>query len=469
MQTGSAHLLTSFPANHPSGVERRLQSGCYKNALKRKKGATRIREVNSHILAVRTHRKGGSSACPIFYPARQFLFRKKNNDLGLCIRSFGIVKDELSRVKKENCRRSPYISSRDDRSQKDAAMKITASRAKILKSAIEEWMREEVIARDEGAKLLQSYEVVRFDWKRATKYSFWIALICIVIAIGSVLADKVLMELLARIFKAPAVVKSIFFAAVAFAFYYLGLRKKRRQPEKIFSTEAILFLGVLATAGSVLFFGEAIDTGSGHFSILLLLSTLVYATLGLWIQSKLIWIFALLSIGSWFGAETGYVSGYGAYFLGMNYPLRFVLFGAVLTGLSFLFRLWDRTGGFEKSTRAMGLLYLFIALWILSIFGNYGDSTTWHKVKQIELFPWALLFGFGAIAALFHGIRADDAMSRGFGLTFLFINLYTRFFEHFWDHLHKAIFFALLAVSFWYLGTRAEKIWNLGRQGSPKS
>ena len=36
---------------------------------------------------------------------------------------------------------------------------------------------------------------------------------------------------------------------------------------------------------------------------------------------------------AWMGAETGYISGYGMYFLGMNYPLRFVLFGAMLTGL----------------------------------------------------------------------------------------------------------------------------------------
>ena len=122
-------------------------------------------------------------------------------------------------------------------------MKVARSRAKILKSAIEEWMRQEVITRDEGARLLQSYEVVPFDWNRATKYSFWIALICIVIAVGSVLADEALMKLLARIFKAPAVVKSLFFAAVAFAFYYWGLRRKRRRPEKIFSTESHSLFG----------------------------------------------------------------------------------------------------------------------------------------------------------------------------------------------------------------------------------
>jgi hypothetical protein len=38
-----------------------------------------------------------------------------------------------------------------------------------------------------------------------------------------------------------------------------------------------------------------------------------------------------------------------------------------------------------------------------------------------------------------------------------------RFFEYFWDTLHKAIFFAALALSFWLLGTKAEKIWHLRR------
>ena len=89
---------------------------------------------------------------------------------------------------------------------------------------------------------------------------------------------------------------------------------------------------------------------------------------------------------------------------------------------------------------------------------------TCEKVKQIELFHWSLLFGVAAVVSIYNGIKEDDGMTRGFGITFLFINLYTRFFEYFWDNTHKAIFFAILAVSFWYLGSRAEKICNLGRQ-----
>ena len=83
-------------------------------------------------------------------------------------------------------------------------------------------------------------------------------------------------------------------------------------------------------------------------------------------------------------------------------------------------------------------------------------------MKQIELFHWSLLFGLAACGAIYHGLRYDNAITKGFGITFLFINLYTRYFELFWNTLHKAIFFAVLGVSFWYLGSRAERIWNVG-------
>lgn len=157
-----------------------------------------------------------------------------------------------------------------------------------------------------------------------------------------------------------------------------------------------------------------------------------------------------------------YVSGWGAYYLGMNYPMRFVLFGIVLIGVSsYVFRHGAKWADFLISSRIIGLLYLFISLWIMSIFGNYGEAESWARAKQIELFHWSLLFGVASIVSIYHGVKYDDGITRGFGITFLFINLYTRFFEYFWEDAHKAIFFALLAISFWYLGSRAEKIWSL--------
>lgn len=339
-------------------------------------------------------------------------------------------------------------------------MKLNKRQARTVKAAIELWVRRHVITAELGEMLSDTCEVAGFNWHRLAKYSFWISIICIIIAVGAVVTDDHILALINKIFRAPAMMLSLFMAMIAAVFYVYGIRRKRKAPTKLFSNEAIFFLGVLSTAAAIAFFGEAIDTGSGHFSILVLLAAAVYGILGLWFPSKLVWVFSLLALGGWIGAETGYASGWGAYYLGLNYPLRFVLFGIVLTAAGVILPKWRRRQDFSRPTLAMGLLYLFIALWIMSIFGNNGDLYTWRAARPIELLHWSLAFGIVALGAIYFGIREEDGMLRGFGITFLIINLYTRFFEYFWDSLHKAIFFAVLAASFWYIGTRAEKIWD---------
>jgi len=340
-------------------------------------------------------------------------------------------------------------------------MRINKKRATFLGEMIRYWEKNAIISPEKANELKGSYEVVTFDWKRLARYSFWISIICVIIAVGSILMDKVLIDLIERISKAPNFVLCLFFALLSAVFFFLGIRRRSKHSAKVFSNEAIFFLGILSVAGAITFFGKAVDTGSGHFSLLLLLATVVYGLLGIFFPSKLAWLFSLLSLGGWFGSETGYASGWGAYYMGMNYPVRFVLFGVALLGLSYLFKGRRHMGEFFKITYVMGLLYLFIALWILSIFGNHGDVESWYRATHMSLFYWSILFAAASIAAILFGLKYDDAAARGFGITFLFINLYTRYFEYFWNVMHKAIFFAILAVSFWYLGTRAEAIWNL--------
>lgn len=341
-------------------------------------------------------------------------------------------------------------------------MRVNRNQATSLREAVEHWNGKGLLDEKTTSALQQDIEVVPFDWKRLAKYSFWVALICIVTSVGAVLADKVLLAFLESIFNALYIVKFFSLSLFAGLIYWAGIKRRAIHPHKVFSNEAILFLGVMATAGAIYQLGRMFDTGNGHFSVLLLLSLFVYGIIGYYLKSNLIWLFALISFGSWIGTETGYASGWGAYYLGMNYPLRFVLFGGVLTGLTISLekRMWFEH--FFRSTLVMGLLYLFIALWIMSIFGNYGDMTSWNSVKQIELFHWSLLFGLASAGAIYHGLKNDNGTTKGFGITFLLINLYTRFFEYFWDSVHKAIIFALLGVSFWFLGTHAEKLWNLG-------
>lgn len=340
-------------------------------------------------------------------------------------------------------------------------MQVNKKQAELLSESITYWQTQGYINQELANKLNSSLQVQSFDWRKLTKYSFWIALICIVTAVSSVIADKMLMELIEKIFHAPYEIKCVFFVMLAGALFTFGAKRKNKFPEKFYSNEAFLFLGVLSTAASIYQLGRWLDTGTGHFSLLLLLSFIVYGVLGWVFQSNLIWLFSLVSLGGWMGTETGYMSGWGAYYLGMNYPLRFVLFGAVLTAIALITEKMPKLNLFYRTTLVMGLLYFFIALWIMSIFGNYGDISSWDNVKQYELFHWSVLFGLGAFAAILHGLKMENGISKGFGITFLFINLYTRFFEYFWEATHKAIFFAILGFSFWLLGTKAEKIWQL--------
>ena len=342
--------------------------------------------------------------------------------------------------------------------------RLTRKQARLVSRLIDGWRDAGTVTPDTAERLLASFRVSAFDWKYLASISLLVSALCMAVAVGSLLADEMLLELLERLFESPAWAKCLFFTFIAATLYAAGFRRRISKPRNVFSNEVLLLLGVFSTAAAVFFFGAAIGDEDSHFSLLLLLAGAIYGGIGIWARSKLVWVFALLSLGGWLGAETGYLSGWGVYYLGMNYPLRFVPFALVLCGVAHAFTDVGRLRLLAQSTLAMGLLYLFIALWILSIVGNLGDEETWRKVAQIELFQWSVLFAAASAVAIWHGLKFDDALSRGFGITFLFINLFTRYFEHFWEPLHKAVFFAILGVVLWFLGSRAQRIWNLGRR-----
>ena len=181
-----------------------------------------------------------------------------------------------------------------------------------------------------------------------------------------------------------------------------------------------------------------------------------------------VWVFALLSLGAWYGAETGYLSDWGNHFLGLNYPQRYVAFGGLMVACRFLLagKKWFTT--FDYSTYVVGMLYLFISLWFLSIFGNSESWIRWYSTKQVELWAWNLLILFGSVVAIFLGLKRDDAVARGFGITFFLLGIYTLYFSLLWDVMHAGLFFFILAVSFWLLGRKAEKVWNLEFLRDPK-
>jgi hypothetical protein len=339
-------------------------------------------------------------------------------------------------------------------------LNLDKSESEFLNRSIRHWEDDNLIDAGLAEKLRTSYEVKGFDWMRLAKYSFWIALFCGMIAVGSLIIDDAVIKWLKNLYYTPDIVISVASGIMAAVMFYFGGRWEKKYPEKVFSNEAIIFTGVLFTACCIAYLGKTFDNGSGHFSLLFLLSVFVYGFLGYRMDSRLIWLFALVSLGSWFGTETGYQTRWSFYFLGMNYPLRFVLFGLVLVGGVYTLKRQKWFERFWELTYVVGLLYLFMSLWLLSIFGNLGSIDTWWHIRQISLFYWGIISAAVACGFLFYGLKTKDVISREFGITFLLIFIYTKYFEYFWDHTNKTLFFAILGLSFWLIGRKAERIWN---------
>jgi hypothetical protein len=340
-------------------------------------------------------------------------------------------------------------------------MKIDQEKSDFLDEMLSHWQHENLLTEADAKRLRSSYETKSFDWRRLAQYSFWIAMACGVISLGALLIDDKILKYLESFFDASDLLISILSAIGAAALYVLSFRRKKRVAHKVFSNEAMVFVGVMLTANAVAYLGKAIDNGSSHFSLLILVSVFIYAILAYIFKSRLIWAFVLISLGAWYGTETGYLSRWNWYFLGMNYPLRFVIFGLLVTAGSFLLQKHKKLSMFLQTNYVCGMVYLFVALWLLSVFGNFASLEDWYSVRQLSLFYWGLLSAAVCILSIYLGLKYRDDVAREFGITFLFINLYTRYFEYFWDTWHKALFFIILATSFWLIGRKAERIWNL--------
>jgi hypothetical protein len=151
----------------------------------------------------------------------------------------------------------------------------------------------------------------------------------------------------------------------------------------------------------------------------------------------------------------------GTYAIAIQSPTIFIGLGSLLVGVARLMRSYALTRPLWSTTRTWGLLYVFISLWILSIWGHDRYMAEMMRTARLEgRLTWSVLFFLAAGASTWHGLRWDDGVTKGFGLTFLGINLYTKYFETFWGR-SKALVFAGLAGSLALVGWFAEDVWNI--------
>jgi hypothetical protein len=340
-------------------------------------------------------------------------------------------------------------------------MRVNKTERNILTKALKAWENQKLLSQEKVIELGNSLVEKPFNWQALAYYSFIFAIISLLIAVVSIFADKALLDLIDSLISTSYLTKSFTFLILSGLAFWLDWRYEQANAKKKYSKEVFSFFGavLLAISTGFLSFLFGLEEKPG---ILIFFLSVVYFIIAIIRKKELVWLFGIMALMIGYGAATYNLSKDNELFVGMNFPMRFTLLGLFLLGINFLLKKSEKLSLFKEPTYFSGLIVVFTALWILSISGNYSSYEKWLEIRQYQLWFYSILLLAASVIAIIIGIKKEDITLKNMGITFIFLNLYTRYFEYFWDSLHKALFFAIIAVSFYLVGKKAEKIWDRG-------
>jgi hypothetical protein len=174
-------------------------------------------------------------------------------------------------------------------------------------------------------------------------------------------------------------------------------------------------------------------------------------------QNTFLLILVLLETFHWVGSWNR-MFGQSTYEFDVQDPRWMAVFSLVVFGIGVWHqqKLQEKTLRFYVAYQAVALVYFNMSLLILSI--------DWHE--KPGLLAWVLVFTLATLAQIVAGSYLKSGLLTGFGVTFAAIDLFTRYFENFWDKLDAGLFFLLGGALLLAFGFGFEA-WNRGR--SPES
>lgn len=167
-------------------------------------------------------------------------------------------------------------------------------------------------------------------------------------------------------------------------------------------------------------------------------------------------LMGLLATFHWLGSFANMI-GRSTYSLSIQDPrwMTVAAASAAAIGLVHERRLQDRYPRFHQVYQSVGLTYLNLSLLILTIWDKEAGS-------HVNL-GWVVTALLAALAQIGMGAWLVNPLWTGFGVTALAVNSYTRYFETFWDDMHKGVFFLCGGLSLLGLGVGFE-LWLSRRE-----
>jgi uncharacterized membrane protein len=273
---------------------------------------------------------------------------------------------------------------------------------------------------------------------------------------------------------------------------------------------ALVFLGCVMFGVDIVLLALIYDLTARH-AWSLLMDWAVWLSVAYLLRSRLILFLGLVGITSWFGAEVGYL--WGGYWIYLGRPFHFIGLGACLLAVSGI-HAWRGQRSFSAPYALVGLLLIYLSTLILSIFDVqrglrsvewqapfsvwlmlYGPyfvalvalaliHVRWRQTALTDppvlvvLFFFALTLLFTGIAwtpghrevwfillltlfasaGIYLGVAWESPVFLNTSIVFFALNLYTRFYEYFWDAMPKSLFFIIGGATLIFGGIWVERL-----------
>lgn len=338
-------------------------------------------------------------------------------------------------------------------------MRVNKKESKLLKEAIEEWENNALIDKTTAQKLRDTVSPYRSEFDTIAFYAAIAAVSCAILAFGALVLDEKWIERIRKYFAFSEFAIGLAFALCSSLLIWIARRRNRKYPYASLANESFTILIALTLGVSVTYFSKSLSISTDYYGIAIFITAVLYGIVAFYLNTKLLWCCALLALISSWGAQTYAWSQdtYKTYFLGMNYPLRMTFLGAAMVGCSWLLRQQPYFKKYYSFTWHFSWIFLFTSALFLSVSGNLSYEV-WSAIRQGKLFMWAIAYTVLLIIVLAYAIRNKEETLRDITIIFFLLNIYTRYFEYFWNRTNKGLFFALLAISFWLISKKAEQL-----------
>jgi uncharacterized membrane protein len=370
-----------------------------------------------------------------------------------------------------------------------------AVRDRIVREAILGWRASGLLSAEQGDGLLATLSAAPAPVRAAVNERKLGRGVTILINLGAIALAAGLLVLFASNwveFGRGAKVASLFVLTIAF--YVTGFELTRDGHGSFPKLGlALVFLGCVMFGADIVLLALIYDLSAEH-AWSLLIQCVAWLAIAYVVRSRLVLFLALLGIVAWFGAEVGY--GWGGYWLYLGRPFHFIGVGACLLAVGGL-HAWRGRRKFAAAWALVGLLLIYLSTLILSIFDLQKNvrlemSTATWLVWLLFVAPYAvataslavihvrwrrtaitdppvllvlfllvvmtlaaviavthharegwfiLLLTLLSAAGIYLGIAWESPVFLNTSLVFFAVNLYTRFYEYFWDAMPKSLFF----------------------------